>query len=125
VALLPLPRCREDELVPELLPAFEALVRVCFFSPYSEHPCDGPRDRCHLIPKQRIKREWRSLGAEDLKKLVWHRSVWVWGCRRHHGDFDNKALRVPRSRVPAVTWSFAEQFGLTWSLDRDFPPDDL
>lgn len=85
-------------------------------------------DRCHLIPKQRIKRALSTVMGRDtvmtkaaIDKVVWHGSTWVWGCRRHHADYDNYVFRVPRSAVPAQTWAFADAFGLRWSLERDFP----
>lgn len=83
-------------------------------------PCDGPMDRCHLVPKQRIKREFAAAAPSVLSEVVWHPSAWVWGCRRHHGNFDNKVLRIHRSQIPLRTERWAEVFGLQWSLDRDF-----
>lgn len=107
-----MPQVRQAELVQRL---------DCFFAQHSPHACDGPMDRAHLIAKQRIKRELR--GQEDLMdQAVWHPAVWVWACRRHHGDFDNKRMRFGRGDVPAQVEAYAEALGLTWSLDADFGP---
>lgn len=89
----------------------------CFFAPFSEAPCDGPTDPCHLIAKQRLKRE-----VSTDPRLVWHPSLWVYGCRRHHGDFDNRVLRVPREALPVAVEEAAVILGMGWSLDQDFGP---
>ena len=83
--------------------------------------CDGPMDKAHLIPKQRIRREWRGrLPREQLDELVWHPSVWRYCCRFHHGQLDNGAFHLERSRVPESVERYAELWELGWSLDCDF-----
>jgi hypothetical protein len=79
-------------------------------------PCDGPEDFAHLIGKQRIKRE-----VSHDQRIVWHPATFVRACRRHHGMLDvERTLRIPRSEIPAITEAFAREFGLEWSLDRDY-----
>jgi hypothetical protein len=85
-------------------------------------PCEGRMDRCHLIAKSRLKREF---GGKDviyvnLRYLLWHPDVWVWGCRRHHQAFDARQLKVQRLHLPPSVERFAEAFGLGWSLDADY-----
>jgi hypothetical protein len=92
---------------------------TCFFARFSDEPCDGPTDKAHLIPKQRIKRE-----VSDDPRLVWHPSVWVHACRRHHADFDNHVFRIARSDLPAVTEAAAKVLGMEWSLVSDYGPRD-
>jgi hypothetical protein len=83
-----------------------------------EVPCDGPEDFAHLIAKQRIKRQ-----VSRDQRIVWHPATFVRACRRHHGMLDvERTLRVPRSEIPAATEAFAREFGLEWSLDRDYGP---
>jgi hypothetical protein len=89
-----------------------------------EVPCDGPEDPVHLLPKQRIKRE-----VSHDQRIVWHPATFVRACRRHHGMLDvERTLRIPRSE--AITEAsprsprprLAREFGLEWSLDRDYGP---
>jgi len=99
---------------------------VCWFAAfgYMEHgdplpKCDGRLVRCHLIPKQLIKRA----GGRD----VWDPRSWVWGCGGptgvggHHGAFDSaRTLRLARSGLPAHVEEFAYELGLMWYLDRTY-----
>lgn len=83
-------------------------------------PCDGRLRKCHLIPKQTIKRE---VG----KAAMWDDRAWVWGCGGptgiggHHGMLDySRTLRVPRAALPVAVEAFAAEVGLTWWLDREY-----
>lgn len=67
-----------------------------------------------------MRREARGQDPELVRRLLWHSALWVYGCRRHHGDFDNRMLRVPRASVPEVVELAAAELGMGWSLDRDF-----
>jgi hypothetical protein len=99
-------------------------VTVCFLAQFADTPCHGHLDAAHLIPKQRIRRELKSRGmdAAAIREVIWHPSVLVPGCRRHHGDFDvARTLRVPREALPPAVFAWAEQWELMWSIDRDFP----
>lgn len=95
--------------------------RRCWFADLpGAGPCDGVLRKCHLIPKQKIKRE---VG----KAAMWDERVWVWGCGGptgiggHHGMLDySRKLRVPRDRLPEAVEAFAEQHGLGWWLDREY-----
>lgn len=84
-------------------------------------PCDGRLVRCHLIPKQVIRRV--DPGA------VWDDRAWVWGCggitgcSGHHGALDqSRTLRLPRGVLPSWLDDFAAEFGLGWWLDRTYGP---
>ena len=87
---------------------------------YEVGPCDGPMDRCHLIPKQRIKRELEGAPPMMVEEAVWHPSVWVSGCHRHHGNFDARMIRVMRSQLPPAVEHFAEVFEMEYFLTRDY-----
>lgn len=91
---------------------------TCWLKAWMPGPCDGPIDRCHLIPKQRLKRECPAVD-------VWAPAWWVNGCRHHHANFDNWVTRIPRSAVPAVTEKAAVDAGIVWSLDRDYGPREV
>lgn len=96
------------------------MVTPCFFAGRPGWgACDGPIDRCHLIPKQRIKRELR-LAPSDVVRVVWDPRAWVPGCRWHHGQMDAYAVRLRREDLPAGTEEFAVEHGLVWSLERDY-----
>lgn len=84
-------------------------------------PCDGQLVRCHLIPRQLLRRElgWR-LRRDDPR-------TWVWGCGGsmgiggHHGQLDqSRKLRIPRDVLPGELEAFASEFGLSWWLDREY-----
>jgi hypothetical protein len=94
-------------------------LHSCWLATFSDKPCQGPMDRAHLIAKQRLKRE-----VSGDPRLVWHPSLWVWACRRHHGDFDNRVLRVGRGDLPVGLEGAAEILGLGWMLDADYGPLD-
>jgi hypothetical protein len=126
------------------LPDAAAVVMVCFFAGRAGWgACFGPLIRAHLIPKQRIKREWDSacaarsrgvaltpvqeaLTARELGEIVWDARCWVpccggmTGIAGHHGMLDAWKLRIPRVELPPAVEEFAAQYGLGWSLERDY-----
>lgn len=94
--------------------------RTCWLAQFSEIPCDGQLRKCHLIPKQTIRRE---IG----KRYEWDERSWVWGCGGptgiggHHGMLDySRKLRIPRHALPSSLEEFAEAHGLGWYLDRTY-----
>lgn len=96
---------------------------ACFLARFSDRPCDGPMDSAHVIPKQRIRRELKGEPRELVERVVWHPSVLILACRRHHGDLDvARSVRLTRADLPAAVEVFAEVMGLGWSLDRDYGP---
>lgn len=101
----------------------------CWLAQFSERPCEGQLIRAHLIPKQRIRRELRGrhdLGYDGLDAAIWDPRVWVpacggpTGCSGHHGVFDGRQLYVPRWALPEGVEEYAREYGLVWSLDRDY-----
>jgi len=86
----------------------------CWLANFSKAECEGRMDRCHLIPKQRL----RIRHVED----VWERATWVWGCRRHHTLFDHKFLHLKREDLPEETELWAQANRFEWSLTRDYGP---
>lgn len=76
--------------------------------------CDGPIQRAHLIPKQRLKRAGLDHAA------IWDPRVWRLMCWMHHHRFDTYFVRITRIQVPAETEEYALEHGFVWSLDRDF-----
>lgn len=100
--------------------------RRCYFADLpGAGPCDGRLVRCHLIPRQTLKRELNA-GRSVLEDP----RSWVWGCGGamgagggHHGMFDTaRRLRVPRHRLPPEFVEWCEGLGLGWYVDREFGP---
>ena len=89
-------------------------------------PCDGQLVRCHLIPKQLLKREF---GKVLGKKLAEDPATWVPGCGGptgiggHHGMLDqSRTVRITRIELPDELELFAANHGLSWWLDREYGP---
>lgn len=105
-------------------------IEICWFATFGfmENgdripPCDGRLVRCHLIPKQIIRR---------ARGKVWDDRAWVWACggpignAGHHGMLDtSKTLRLPRVAIPDETEEFAAELGLEWWLDRTYGAKDV
>lgn len=99
----------------------------CFF----EHlgGCEGRLVRAHLIPKNRLRRHLlyeRRLSNEAINTAVWDDRVWVpmcggpTGIGGHHGMFDNKQIRLNYVELPTAVKEFAAEYGLEWSLEKDY-----
>lgn len=80
--------------------------------------CDGPLDAHHLIPKQRIKREFRH--DDRLVDLIADPRNGIAVCRRHHDMLEGRKLRMLRVELPAGLEEFAVEVGMVWCLERDF-----
>lgn len=107
-------------------------MTCCWLASFSEEPCDGRLIRAHLIPRQRIVREvTKTLPKDEAFEVIWDERVWVPVCggvmgnAGHHGMFDGKSLRVPRWALPEGVEEYAAQYGLGWSLDREYGPREL
>jgi hypothetical protein len=81
-------------------------------------PCDGRLVKCHLIPRQVLRRH----GVGEMAP-----GSWVWGCGGptgsggHHGMFDfSRTLRLSREMIPQDTERLAKTVGLLWYLDREY-----
>lgn len=100
--------------------------------------CHGGRTWHHVIPQQRIKRQfpdgawrltspvWRPVARGDeipdtaerrtLRQILRDARNRVWLCPFHHGQVEQKKLRVV---VPDSVRVFAVEFGMEWSLESD------
>lgn len=117
----------------------------CFLAAYGVHergpmpPCDGALVRCHLLPRQLLKRTWREVhhGSRRQKRreLPWRHledllvdpATWVPGCGGpsgaggHHGMLDvARTLRIPRGALPDATEEAARTLGLVAWLEREY-----
>jgi hypothetical protein len=91
-------------------------VTECFFAHVSEceFRADGRPDRMHLIPAQRLRK------AGLKRKQVQDARLIRPGCRKHHHQFDNGFIRLERVEIPQETEEAAAEYGVEWSLDRDY-----
>lgn len=81
-------------------------------------PCEGPLERAHLLRAQVIRRE-----VGDDFETLWAPEVWRPFCTRHHRALDHsRQIRIPRALIPEDTERWAADHGLTWWLDREYPP---
>jgi len=106
----------------------------CFFKHLGG--CEGRLVKAHLIPKQRIKRELASMAYHGtlpsvarktrISDLAWDPRCWVYMCGGptgiggHHGQFDNKQIRLNYVELPSAVKEYAAEYGLEWSLEHDY-----
>jgi hypothetical protein len=91
-------------------------VPECWLAQFSDTSCSGRLERAHLIRAQTVRRE-----VSRDRAIVWDERIVRWACHLHHGQFDQtRALRVPRSALPASVEQFAADHGLGWFLDRTY-----
>jgi hypothetical protein len=103
------------------------LSELCWFQAHLDGigPCSGRLVKCHLLPRQLLKREGYTWAIDDDRS-------WVPGCggpmgnAGHHGMLDtSRTLRIPRSVVPSYVEELAEECGLGWWLDREYGPREM
>lgn len=90
---------------------------MCWLAKFSDSPCrlraDGNYDRAHLIPQQRLVREYRTRGysAAAMEFAVWDRRVFVPACRQHHHEFDvSKTIRLEADDYPPELHEYADEY---------------
>lgn len=101
-------------------------------------PCEGRLVRCHLLPRQEIRRVWRSAhhgAGSDRAYLPWKTMrdamddprSWVWGCGGglgvggHHGMLDHsRTLKIPWEALPPELHEFAADLGASAWLEREY-----
>jgi len=94
----------------------------CWLAQFTPVPCNGKLRKCHLIPRQVIRREVGDIDVYDERTWVWGCGG-LTGCAGHHGMLDySRTLRIPREKLPAKVERFAVEHGLGWWLDREYGP---
>lgn len=68
----------------------------------------------HVLPQQLLKRE-------GLHGKLWDVRNGLGLCRYHHARHESYAQRVPRDVVPNDAFDFADELGLGWAIDREYP----
>ena len=114
-----------------MTPLLRANSNGCWFSRLpGADPCEGRLVRCHLIPRQVLRREHPLRHEPGHVNLVLHNpATWVWGCGGamgpggHHGKYKPDGPRpIPRHLLPPGLEEFAAELGLGWWLDRTYGP---
>ena len=95
-------------------------------------PCSGRLVRCHLLPRQVLKKvdiDGTEFDRPDwsVDALIDDPRTWVWGCGGvignggHHGMLDqSRKLRIPFEELPLPMVRLAVALGLGWFLDREY-----
>jgi hypothetical protein len=68
----------------------------------------------HLLPKRYLKRE-------GLHAHLWDVRNGMALCAFHHERHENFVQRVPRQLLLPTAFEFADELGLGWLIDREYP----
>lgn len=68
----------------------------------------------HVVPKQLVKRE-------GFPGRVWDVRNGMGLCGYHHARHENYVQRIPRDLVSNDAFEFADELGLDWAIDKDYP----
>lgn len=99
----------------------------CFFAHLGG--CEGQLVRAHLIPKSRMRRHFKyelKMSPDEIERAIWDERCWVpmcggiTGCSGHHGRLDGRQITLNRVELPTAVKEFAHEYGLEWSLERDY-----
>lgn len=83
----------------------------------------GRWDQHHLLPKQVIRREFKTTRAErEIAALLADERNLVWVRRWHHDQIERRMRIVPFERLPPAAVAFAAELGLEYRLERLYPP---
>lgn len=83
--------------------------------------CDGPLDAHHLIKKQRIRVHVSTLEEPERLRAMYDPRIGIPVCRRHHHELEHGFKPMFYEDLPQAAIEYARDWGLEWSLDRDFP----
>lgn len=113
------PRKRTRDLETEMLErTWKSNLGPCVVCPYEGEECEGRVTGHHIIEKQTIRR--RSLG----KRAMWDLRNRLPVCEGRHHSHTSRAKPIPRAVLPESAFAFAEDHGLSWLLDKIYPPPD-
>lgn len=104
------------------LPTFDLAAAAAFRELAYERPCAvcGTYNNLevhHLIPKRLLK-------VEGHADRLWDRENGMVVCRTCHGRHENAFARIPATRIPHEGWTFAQELGLDWYLERIYGAQD-
>lgn len=100
----------------------------CFLAAFTDTPCAGRLIKAHLIPQQRIKREFpKGHNGVSLTALLNDSRSYVLACggiignSGHHGELDySRKIRIPLDQIPDGTKTFAQELGLLVWLEHEY-----
>lgn len=85
----------------------------------------------HIIAKQAIKKAVRSIVYRDrlnveeherlLRRLLWDVRNGLACCKWCHSRHTDAVRRIPRKLLPRFAFEFADELGLRWMIERDYP----
>lgn len=91
-------------------------------------------DAHHIIPKRAIRR-YVSARVRDgtvskeaapklLRRLLWDRRNGLAVSRKTHDEHETRRRPIPRRYLPGSAIAFAQELGLVWMIERDYPKED-
>lgn len=125
--------------LPRPAPAYKGALGRCWLAQHDKRhqPCEGPLERAHLIPRQRVEKalgalfDWGAQGTENWNLIVDLIQLAAWdprngciACQLHHRRFDSHAtpeLVVPLSSTPGHLAQFVVDWGLEGPFEDRFP----
>jgi 5-methylcytosine-specific restriction endonuclease McrA len=101
------------------------LARRWWESVAKNKPCAvcGRPDRVqghHVVSQQAIKKVARRFGY-DVLALLWDPRNGIPVCERCHSAHTGAKKRIPLAVIPASAFEFADELGLRWQIERDYP----
>lgn len=78
----------------------------------------------HVLPQQLLRRRAREL-AVDPAWLLWDVRNGIAVSEDTHRRHHNGRAPIPRSVLPQCVFDFAEEFGLSWWLERHAPEEQV
>jgi hypothetical protein len=101
---------------------FKAVTRgkVCIVTGKPGSAAD-PLQAHHVISKQRLRRLFQERGQKTPLDMLYHVDNGVPVLYSVHRRHTAKLETIPRGLLPPEAWRFAEELGLLWWLEREYP----
>jgi ribosomal protein S14 len=105
--------------------AEKALAHAWWEAVAKNKPCAvcGRPDRVqghHVLSQQVLRRHARRFGYDALA-LLWDPRNGIPVCERDHSAHTGAMKRIPLAVIPAPALDFADEIGLRWQVERDYP----
>jgi hypothetical protein len=92
-------------------------IGACAVCPAEGVACRGPVQSHHLIAKGALKRR-------HLDEHLWDKRNRLAVCEWRHEQHTTRFKPIPRELLPPAVWEFAEELGLTYLIERAYPPEE-
>ena len=108
--------------------AQKALAHSWWEAVAKNRPCAvcGRPDRVqghHVLSQQVLRRHARRFGY-DVLVLLWDPRNGIPVCEPDHAAHTSAKRRIPLDVIPASAFEFADEIGLRWQVERDYPALD-